>query len=98
MVRRAADVVHAGIPGLRERLEGDAAGAGEVGVDELADELFVGVMQPWVRQSQRGSQPAENLGVGQALPNGLDRWQVQREIVMAVRGMDIEVLGLHRGR
>ena len=39
-----ADVVNAGVAGLRERLEGDAAGAGEVGIDELADELFVGVV------------------------------------------------------
>ena len=94
----SGEVVNGRVARLAERLERDPALAGSIGVNKLSNEGFVAVVKAWVRQLQSGGEAAEDLVVWQALPDRFDRWQIQRQIVVAVRRVDVEVLGLHRGR
>ena len=49
-------------------------------------------------EAQRAGEPAEDLAVRQALAGRLDGRQVERDVVLAVGVVDIEVLRLHRRR
>ena len=59
---------------------------------------LVGFAQARVVEPERAGQPAEDLAVRQALAGRLDRGQVERDVVVPVGAVQVEVLGLHRRR
>ncbi len=83
---------------LAQPLEGEARLAAGVRVEQLTSKVEIRVGEPRMVEPERACEATEDLRVGKALPRGRDRGLVPGDVQMAVRGVQIGVLRLHRRR
>ncbi|MEY2725075.1 MAG: hypothetical protein RLZZ458_942, partial [Planctomycetota bacterium] len=80
-----------------EVFEGDAGEHGVGGVESGANESFVGIEEPWFGTIERFGESAEEFSIGDGFSAGRDSWEVEREIVVAPGGYEVEVFDLAGG-
>ena len=85
-------------PSRAQPLDGHARERRVAALDQRAREREVVVVERRLLEPHRAGEPAEDLGVRQALAGRRDRRLVPREVHVPVAVVDVDVLGLHRRR
>ena len=94
MRARALAAVDLGVAALAQPGEADA---GRVALERGREHLLVGLLEARVGEAEPAREQPEDLAVGARLADGGDRRLVEREVVVAPRPHDVEVLELRRG-
>src|SRR5262245_41184381 len=81
-----------------KRLKADPLQRWMAGVEDLAGDFLIAVIETWNVQSHGPRQPAEDFGRRQAFSRRSDSGLVPQDIKVSIRDEEIGVLKLHRGR